>query len=103
MRDLGVRMSRLAIVLGAGLALAGCGGNETTTNTADLNNLDANALLEAPANDATAMEAAVNAVEPVVTTNTGEAGNASDGGDVLGETEGGDTGGNTVDSNTSGT
>ena len=103
MRDLGIRTSGFAIVLGAGVALAGCGGNETTTNTADLNNLDANAILETPANDATAMEAAVNAVEPVVTTNTGEQGNASDAGAVLGETSGGDTGGNTVDSNISGT
>ena len=103
MRDFGIRASRLAIILGAGLALAGCGGNETATNTADLNNLDANALLEAPANDATAMEAAVNAVEPVVTTNGAEASNSSDSGDVLGETEGGDTGGNTMDSNSSGT
>ena len=101
MRELGIQTGRLAIVLAAGLALAGCGGNETTTNAADLNSLDVNAILETPANDASAMESAVNAVEPVAdTTNTGEASNASD---VLGESEGGDTGGNTMDSNTSGT
>ena len=101
MRKLGTLTSRMAIVLGAGLTLAGCGGNETTTNAADLNSLDANAILQTPANDASAMESAVNAVEPVTDTgNTGEASNASD---VLGESEGGDTGGNTMDSNTSGT
>ena len=99
MDDPGIRTSRLAIVLAAGLALAGCGGNETATNTADLNNLDANAILETPGNDASAMETAVNAPEPVATTNAGEAGNSTE---VLGETEGGDTGGNTV-GNRSGT
>lgn len=99
MRDLGIRAARLAIVLGAALAAAGCSGREEATNAADLNSLDANVILEEPANDASAMESAVNATEPVVT-NTGEEGNASD--DVLGESEGGDTGGNTTGGNVTG-
>jgi hypothetical protein len=99
MDDLAILTRRLAFVFGAGLALAGCGGNETATNTANLDNLDANAILEAPGNDASAMEAAVNAPEPVATTNAGEASNSTE---VLGETEGGDTGGNTM-GNRSGT
>lgn len=99
MRDLGIRAARLAIVLGAALAVAGCGGSEPSTNAADLNSLDANVMIEEPANDASAMESAVNATEPV-DTNTGEESNASD--DVLGESEGGDTGGNTTGGNVTG-
>lgn len=98
MRDLGTRTARLAIVLGAALVAAGCSGNEEATNATDTNALDANLMLDQPANDAGAMESAVNATEPVIT-NTGEEGNSTD---VLGETSGGDTGGNTFDSNISG-
>jgi hypothetical protein len=101
MRDLGTGRARLAIVLAAALAIAGCSGSEQATNAADANTLDANLLLDQPANDASAMDSAVNAIEPVATNNgvENDATNAS--GDVLGETSGGDTGGNTVEGNIS--
>ena len=99
MRQVGNQTARLTIVLGAALIVAGCGGGEDATNAADTNTLDANLLLDQPANDASALESAVNATEPVVTEGN-EQGNATD---VLGETSGGDTGGNTVETNVSGT
>ncbi len=86
--------ARAALAAAAVLALAACGGETTVNNTAG-NELDANVMLEEPANDASALEAAGNAVEapPPADNATNEA---------EGETEGGDTGGNNVESNTVG-
>ena len=90
---------RLAIVAGASLLVAGCGGGGEATNGAAVNAMDSNLMIDEPANDADAMESAVNAPELTPVTNAGE---GADGNAVLGETDGGDTGGNTVDSNVSG-
>ena len=93
MRNLFTRSGRLALAAGAALLVAGCGEGGDATNATDTNTLDANVLLEQPVNDASALESAVNATDPVVT----DAGNqATDAPAVLGNTSGGDTGGNTV-------
>ncbi len=97
MRDLSTRKIGLALLAGAVLLVGGCGGDEAT-NTADANTLDANLLLDQPANDASALESAANASEPVVT-DTGNQG--TDATEILGNTSGGDTGGNTVGGNVS--
>ena len=102
MRDPWMKAARMAAIAGAMLLMPACGddGGEAA-NDAAANMIDSNAMLAEPANDASAMEAAVNATEPApVTTNTGDQGNDST--DVLGETSGGDTGGNTVESNIGG-
>ena len=88
-----------AVLAGAALAVAACGDRDEAANEAAANTLDANLTLEAPANDASALETAVPAAEPAPIAN-GTAGNDSE--PVLGETSGGDTGGNTVESNVSG-
>jgi hypothetical protein len=93
MRDLLTRTGTLALAAGAALMAAACGDGGDSANTADANNLDANLLLDQPVNDASAMEAAVNTTDPVVT-DTGNQG--TDSPPVLGNTSGGDTGGNTV-------
>jgi len=98
MRDLLTRTARLAIVTGACLFVAGCGGGGDATNDAAMNAMDGNLMIDEPANDASAMESAVNAPELIPETNAGE----TDSNDVLGDTDGGDTGGNTVESNVSG-
>ena len=90
---------RLAIVAGASLFVAGCGGGGEATNGAAVNAMDSNLMIDEPANDADAMESAVNAPELTPVTNAAEGADANG---VLGETDGGDTGGNTVDSNVSG-
>jgi len=87
--------ARAALVAGAALALAACSRESAVNNTSG-NELDANMTLEEPANDASAMEAAGNAVEPM----PAPADNSADA--VEGETDGGDTGGNNVESNTVG-
>jgi hypothetical protein len=93
MRDLLTRNGTLMLAAGTVLLVAACGGGGDATNAAEANNLDANLLLDQPVNDASAMESAVNATDPVVT----ESGNqATDSSPVLGNTSGGDTGGNTV-------
>jgi len=97
MRHFLTRTGRLAIVAGASLFVAGCGGGGEATNDAAVNAMDSNLMIDEPANDASAMESAVNAPELTPVTNAGEGDNG-----VLGETDGGDTGGNTVDSNVSG-
>jgi len=84
-----------AIVAGAALALAACSREPAVNNNAG-NELDANMTLEEPANDASAMEAAGNALEPV----TGPVNNTAE--PEESETDGGDTGGNNVESNTVG-
>lgn len=93
MRDLFTRSGTLLLAAGAALLVAACSDGGDTTNDAEANNLDANLLLDQPVNDASAMESAVNATDPVVT----ETGNqATDTPPVLGNSSGGDTGGNTV-------
>ena len=84
------------IVAGAALLVAGCGTGDDTANLADANALDANLMLDEPGNDASAMESAVNATEPV------EANSSEGGNDLLGEARDGDTGGNRIESNASG-
>ena len=82
--------TRLTLVAGAALLVAGCGGSESTGNVA--NDLGSNAIVEEPYNDASALESAANVTEPLPVenaTNTVEAP----------ETSGGDTGGNTLQSN----
>ena len=74
MRDLLTRTGRLAIVAGACLFVAGCGGGGDATNDAAMNAMDGNLMLDEPANDASAMESAVNATEPAGT----DAGNEAD-------------------------
>jgi hypothetical protein len=93
MRNLLTRSGPLALAAGAALLVAGCGEGGDATNATDTNTLDANVLLEQPVNDASALESAVNATDPVVP-DTGN--QATDSPAVLGNTSGGDTGGNTV-------
>lgn len=93
MRDLLTRGGTLALATGAALLVAGCGGSGDAGNATDTEALDANVLLEQPVNDASALESAVNATDPVVT-DTGN--QAADAPAVLGNSSGGDTGGNTV-------
>lgn len=99
MRNILGRTGGWTMIASAALLVAGCGGGDEATNAADVNALDANAMLDQPGNDASAMETAANAAEPAVT-DTGNQG--ADSTDVLGNTSGGDTGGNTIDSNISG-
>ena len=99
MHDHLTRTGRLALIAGAALLASACGGGGDAQNESAANATDANLMLDQPANDASAMESAVNATEATPYTVPG---NESDGNDVLGETEGGDTGGNTIDSNVSG-
>ena len=61
MRDLTKISARLSIAAGAALFVAGCSGNESANTAA--NDLGANIVFEEPANDASAMESAANAIE----------------------------------------
>lgn len=92
-------ITRIGAIAGAALALAGCGGEDDKAATNDIAPIDANMTLDAPTNDASAMESATGAAEPSPATDMGNQG--TDSPDVLGETSGGDTGGNTVESNVS--
>lgn len=101
MPEFGPRLVRAALIA-AGVSLAaGCGGDGAEDSNAGA--LDANAMLEQPANDASAMESVYNAAEPAA--DSTEPGNAADSDEAAeetgpaGETSGGDTGGNTLDSN----
>lgn len=85
---------KTALVAGAALALAACGGEPPVNNYAG-NDLEANASFEELGNDASAMETASNAADTVAPTD-----NAAD--NATGEDDGGDTGGNNVESNTVG-
>jgi outer membrane murein-binding lipoprotein Lpp len=89
-----MRYLNLAIIAGTAIALAACNNNNAVNNVAS-NELDANMTVEAPANDASAMESTSNATETAPAT-TNESANTT------GETSGGDTGGNNVESNVSG-
>ena len=96
MPNLSKRGAGRVMVAGAALLAAGCGTGDDAANRADADALDANLMLEEPGNDASAMELAANATEPVV------ANSSEDGNGVLGETRGGATGGNRIESNASG-
>ena len=99
MRTFFTRGGRLALIAGASLLAAGCGGGNEAAADNNMTALDANLMLEQPGNDQSAVESAANATEPV----PADLGNTStDSNAVLGDTSGGDTGGNTVDSNISG-
>ncbi len=91
MRDRISATLRISIAAGAALLVVACSGGGDSANTAATNDLDSNMMLDVPANDASAMETAVNATEPEPVT-----GNAAtdSGGDA-----GGDTGGNAADGN----
>jgi hypothetical protein len=88
---------RTALAAGAALLVAACGGGDSTDNAA--NEVDSNLMFEEPANDASALESAYNATEPLPPANDVDAGEDID---AIGETSGGDTAGNTVDSNVAG-
>ena len=93
--------ARFAAIAGAALLVAACGGDgDEAANEGGANAVDANALMDAPANDASAIESAANASEPVLPADMGNQG--TDSSDVLGNSSGGDTGGNSVESNVSG-
>ena len=82
--------TRLTLAAGAALIVAGCGGSESPGNAA--NDLGTNAIVEEPYNDASALESAANATEPLPLENATNIVEEP-------ETSGGDTGGNTLQSN----
>ena len=94
MRNL-LSTTRISIIAGSALFVAACGGGETAVNEGAANDLESNLMLDAPGNDASAMESMTNVVEPLPTANVGET-NAVD--PAAGETSTGDT----VESNVSG-
>lgn len=72
MRDL-LSTTRISIIAGSALFVAACGGGETATNLGAANDLESNLMLDAPGNDASAMESMTNVVEPLPTANVGDA------------------------------
>ena len=96
------RLARTALIAIAASLAAGCGGGGDAEES-NAGALDANAMLEQPANDASAMESAYNAAEPAadspVPDNAADPDEAPEPSGPAGETSGGDTGGNTLDSN----
>lgn len=95
MRNL-LSTTRFSIVAGSALFVASCGGAEAPVAENAANELESNLILDAPANDASALES-VETIEapPPPVANLGAD-------EVLGETTGGDTGGNTVDNDVAG-
>lgn len=84
---------RTALIANAALLVAACGGGDGTVAANDGGAADANLALDAPGNDASAMESAANAVEEAPPAeNMANAAEAPEG-----ETSGGDTGGNVMD------
>jgi hypothetical protein len=83
---------RTALIAGATLALAACGGGDGAVNNA-ANEADANQALE-PLNDQSAIESVGNVTEPIAP-EANSAGNAAD-------TDPGDDGGETIETNTPG-
>ena len=55
---------RTALIACVALAVTGCGRGNKAANNVTANELDANMSLTAPANDASAVESAVNIAEP---------------------------------------
>ncbi len=94
MRDL-LSTTRISIIAGSALFVAACGGGETAVNESAANDMESNLLLDAPGNDASALESVAPIEEAPPVANLGDE-------EVLGETSGGDTGGNTVDNDVAG-
>jgi len=92
--------ARLAAVAGAALFVTGCGGDDEAANQAGADAPNANMMMEAPANDASALEAAANAAQPSAPDVNGSQGTDAPG--VLGNRSGGNGGGNAAESNVSG-
>jgi hypothetical protein len=92
MRNL-ISPAKAALVASAVMALAAC-SSETAVNNTAATEIDANAMIAEPANDASAMESAGNATEAPAA--------ADNGADDAGADTGGDSGGNNVESNTVG-
>ena len=65
-------MLRSALIAGATLALAACGGSDKAADNS-ANEVDANVMMDEPANDASAMEAASNTAEPLPPVDNGTA------------------------------
>lgn len=92
---------RFAAVAGAALLVTACGGgDDEAADQGGANAADANMMIDAPANDASALESAANAVDPMAPAENGSEG--TDSTNVLGNGSGGDTGGDTAESNVSG-
>lgn len=91
MRTLFVTTGRVALLAGAALIVTACSGSEPAANATD--NAADNMLLEEPANDASALESAANASDPV------PLGNDTETTTDVPETSGGDTGGNSQQGN----
>ncbi len=91
--------TRLALIAGAALAVAACGGSggESVVSENVADDAESNLFLDAPGNDASALES-VTPVEPLPpVANVGEELEP-----VAGETTAVDSGGNTVDSDVAG-
>jgi len=84
---------RTALIAGAALLAAGCGGGDGTIAANAGGEADANLALDAPGNDASALESAANVTEEAPPAEN--MANAAEGPE--GETSGGDTGGNVMD------
>jgi hypothetical protein len=72
-------MTRLTLVAGTALMVAACGGGaDSAANNAVANDLESNLMLDAPGNDASAMDAMTNVAEPLPTANVGDTANETD-------------------------
>lgn len=101
MRDLFSTVAKTAIIAGAALAVAACGGRQAAVNNAAANDLDANMSFGSPGNDASAMESAANmSSAPAPSTKAGNG--AADTEPLPTGTGTGDSGGDQVESNVSG-
>ncbi len=94
MRNL-LSTTRFSIIAGSALFVASCGGTETTVTGNAANELESNLILDAPANDASALESLETIETPPPVANLGAE-------EAPGETTGVDTGGNTVDNDVAG-
>lgn len=66
-------MTRLTLVAATALAVAACGGGaDSAANNVVANDLESNLMLDAPGNDASALESMTNVAEPLPTANVGE-------------------------------
>ncbi len=93
-----INATRIAAIVTLTSLACACGGEAETSETNVAPPLDSNIMLDAPANDASAMESVGDVVDPAPVLNAP----AEEDGDALGETSGGDTGGNTIEGNVTG-